>query len=779
MRMVIRSTLGELPNAYVQLGRIANLEGHTTPASSTSTRTNATSRRRSDRSSSRSGTEVRRRDRRVDRIGDLNAQFDIAAAESGSFLQAGPNVFVVNPPDPDHATELTDRPHEGGHPRSRANTCATTSTSSDLPVPARPVVGRARRSRRCRVHRVRGCSSGNRTAANAPWYDRRPLRVRIENGAGPPVYDANARLLTVLLPQAEMVTVNLSSYLDRRHAGAVRSVDDPARHLPQLPHRRPRPEKGATGCSRRGPRCTLVHAVEKPLAATGDRGAGRRRAEHRRAPLRRRDVRGARRRRAEPCQEHAVGSTWRRMWTEPIDDVLQDTPTTLDGQRHVGDFQLDASEDACRIDRDDAPASGTQPPKHGSATNSRTPSTGTSRTRRPRRTRFREYFPPAITNDRTLITHVGPEVAAERSVVAPSGSAARAVRRADVDVHGTDRPRPHRRREPGATSRVDVRCAPAPAAVCVCTWTARGDRRVSTSCSASCSRTSPGSPGRSTSRPGMQVSAVAKAHGRGIRGAGDRRAAREAGGQGDAQRRASGCSQDRAASVRVECARRAPRAESLAAAAAIFPRCRADDGAATQTTEPRAPRRPDRFVLPPERRSAEVRHPLGPRPDLGLRRTCSPARTSISSRCGPRSATASRCSKLPDIRRPSWATTPEFDQVRKLWYCDLQLDAGTSYFPFVKLALARYQPHSIPRSTPLQGRVPRLHATRGRTHGRDHQDRPQRRRDLVARPGRLHLAAVDLASDADDRGCNFRASSSPRSNVCPRMHAAIWRGPVR
>lgn len=38
---------------------------------------------------------------------------------------------------------------------------------------------------------------------------------------------------------------------------------------------------------------------------------------------------------------------------------------------------------------------------------------------------------------------------------------------------------------------------------------------------------------------------------------------------------------------------------------------------------------------------------------------------------------------------------PEFDPDRKLWYCDLQLEAGDSYFPFVKLALARYQPHSI------------------------------------------------------------------------------------
>jgi hypothetical protein len=39
---------------------------------------------------------------------------------------------------------------------------------------------------------------------------------------------------------------------------------------------------------------------------------------------------------------------------------------------------------------------------------------------------------------------------------------------------------------------------------------------------------------------------------------------------------------------------------------------------------------------------------------------------------------------------------PAFDPLRKLWYCDLQLNAGRSYFPFVRLALARYQPHSIP-----------------------------------------------------------------------------------
>jgi hypothetical protein len=33
---------------------------------------------------------------------------------------------------------------------------------------------------------------------------------------------------------------------------------------------------------------------------------------------------------------------------------------------------------------------------------------------------------------------------------------------------------------------------------------------------------------------------------------------------------------------------------------------------------------------------------------------------------------------------------------RRLWYCDIEMDAGEAYFPFVRLALARYQPQSLP-----------------------------------------------------------------------------------
>jgi hypothetical protein len=40
--------------------------------------------------------------------------------------------------------------------------------------------------------------------------------------------------------------------------------------------------------------------------------------------------------------------------------------------------------------------------------------------------------------------------------------------------------------------------------------------------------------------------------------------------------------------------------------------------------------------------------------------------------------------------------TVEYDAGRKLWYCDVQFVTTLAYAPFVRLALARYQPHSIP-----------------------------------------------------------------------------------
>jgi hypothetical protein len=39
-----------------------------------------------------------------------------------------------------------------------------------------------------------------------------------------------------------------------------------------------------------------------------------------------------------------------------------------------------------------------------------------------------------------------------------------------------------------------------------------------------------------------------------------------------------------------------------------------------------------------------------------------------------------------------------YDSERKLWYCDMQIDAGNTYYPFIRLALVRYQPYSLSKA---------------------------------------------------------------------------------
>ena len=36
-----------------------------------------------------------------------------------------------------------------------------------------------------------------------------------------------------------------------------------------------------------------------------------------------------------------------------------------------------------------------------------------------------------------------------------------------------------------------------------------------------------------------------------------------------------------------------------------------------------------------------------------------------------------------------------YDEDRQLWYCDIDIDVGDAYYPFIRLALARYQPDSV------------------------------------------------------------------------------------
>lgn len=53
------------------------------------------------------------------------------------------------------------------------------------------------------------------------------------------------------------------------------------------------------------------------------------------------------------------------------------------------------------------------------------------------------------------------------------------------------------------------------------------------------------------------------------------------------------------------------------------------------------------------------------------------------------------------------AYQPEYNEERKLWFCDVQFNPNhlQAYYPFVRMALCRYQPYSIPGSDAFLSRV--------------------------------------------------------------------------
>ncbi|MFO1498977.1 MAG: hypothetical protein U1G07_11395 [Verrucomicrobiota bacterium] len=129
----------------------------------------------------------------------------------------------------------------------------------------------------------------------------------------------------------------------------------------------------------------------------------------------------------------------------------------------------------------------------------------------------------------------------------------------------------------------------------------------------------------------------------------------------------------------------------------------------------------------------EIRHSMGQRPRLGFafrRRYRSqtrrfPPRPHCSDPTGawlpwarrPRSRSKAGRSASPELI-PAGVGTPGsveiaphdvfYDPDRRLWYCDDQIEAGASYCPFIRLALARYQPISSDGAH-LQRRPRRYH----------------------------------------------------------------------
>src|ERR1700732_1521493 len=57
---------------------------------------------------------------------------------------------------------------------------------------------------------------------------------------------------------------------------------------------------------------------------------------------------------------------------------------------------------------------------------------------------------------------------------------------------------------------------------------------------------------------------------------------------------------------------------------------------------------------------------------------------------------ASRSSLNGGASQSGAALPLQFDKPKNAWYCDIILDESATYAPFIRLALARYQPHSVP-----------------------------------------------------------------------------------
>ncbi len=419
-RLVIRSTLGALPEPYVAQARIQALAGHTNPA----TAYLVESRRWI--APPKSSVQLAEWHSLLDfGIGQppaisnqkVNDAFDLAARESGSYIDAGAGASVVNPDPTKTPTNLATHPKGAALQQGEY----VLRDTDDLGMPYLPDPASAGAS----FTTLPG-DAGTRIVAwrGGSWPDRQPIEIRIVDGglttAAPtapkvgPKLDANGqpiagtKVVTVALRQADMAVVRLSS-APTSEGVAFSAILGPL--APLASGQQADADAGRNWLVTPYDQITLVHAVERPLLPpvvnVADKGVQRAEGETFAA------LNGTISNHAKSTGRIDIEATW----TEPIDDPLKDVPQDADhtgevpGQGHAGDLLLEATEDACKIGRDDALPTATQPAVHKVRHEFRDTKHRLVTYQARATTRFREYFPPEITNDPNLITHLGPTTA--------------------------------------------------------------------------------------------------------------------------------------------------------------------------------------------------------------------------------------------------------------------------------------------------------------------------------------------------------------------------------
>ena len=101
------------------------------------------------------------------------------------------------------------------------------------------------------------------------WWQARPFRLLVVEGSGPPAWDAATRVLTVALPKAARVDVQVSSLPDEQHLdehGAWRALLDVAA-AQDVPALRQLARTGRLWAVSPARTVRLVHALQHPLHA--------------------------------------------------------------------------------------------------------------------------------------------------------------------------------------------------------------------------------------------------------------------------------------------------------------------------------------------------------------------------------------------------------------------------------------------------------------------------------------------------------------------------------
>jgi hypothetical protein len=683
MRMVIRSTLGVTAKGYSALQRIKALEGHEKQSGADGL--DRSYRAADERHVAPPKTAIQMAEAHGcldEAFGDRpqatrDELFAIAAREAGTLM----DVEIRDPGDPtamlqlDHVhvvnqsvapTDLST--HERGAPLKRGEYVVHDTDKLILPYLPDPL------ARGAAFLGLPGQSGVRQQRFDGNWSDRKPFRIALVEGSAAPKWQAGKRLLTVSLPQAEVARVPMSCFLDPNGDLDLLAVWDlltPSRRA-QL---KAMALAGQHWMLTPSDELVLVHAVEKPLEppvfslgeANLERAAGETFVS----------LAGTLAVHAKSTERLDIESSW----SEPIDDLARPGPETIEGATHVADFNIEPSEDVVRLARDDTNP-GITPIRHRTRHEFGDTKHRLVEYRAIATTRFREYFPAEITSKPELITHEGP---------------------------------------PNTKIHVPSSRRPDPAEVLYVVPTFRWDERVMGA------RQSPVRPGRPSARPGMAPTLERTRRGGGLRVYLDR------------PWYSSGADEHLA----VVLPNQKPPILIGALAAGIVERL-AEAGIDRRMFEATARRLNVKDATP-----GKVARALADALEQRMEETGeTPAALSGQSLVagliasvgidavvglgthfsqdvsqyvtqwgldpiwsGPEPPTGPRIQSFTNAT--AWATDlslteapgrlvaaaafePSYDEDRKLWYCDIDVDAGSAYFPFIRMSLARYQPYSIP-----------------------------------------------------------------------------------